>query len=150
MTSKLSSDHSPTTQRGPSARFLGRVRHLAACTIVAIMMAACSSPPAGSGLDEGGPVAFVPDHTEGGDDALLTGEMEVTSTCLIIHDDVGQTWLPVFQRPRTTWDGDTLTYSGRSYQSGSRISLGGGGIENTGDAYIPSDCEYDLAFMVGS
>jgi len=70
--------------------------------------------------------------------------------CLLIVDELGQTWLPVFQQPRTTWDGTTLTYNGRSHTDGSRIRLGGGGSENTVSAeYAPQWCEFDYAFYVG-
>jgi hypothetical protein len=113
-------------------------------------LSGCAGPEAGTGVVEGGPVAYVTPRFDSGDGALLEGTVTVTDDCLLIVDEWGQTWLPVFQRPRTTWDGTTLTYNGRGYTDGSRIRLGGGGSADTVSAdYAPQECEFDSAFYVG-
>jgi len=113
-------------------------------------LSGCGGSEAGTGVVEGGPVAYVTPSFDSGDGALLDGTVTVTDNCLLIVDELGQTWLPVFQRPRTTWDGTTLTYNGRSYTDGSRIRLGGGGSEDTVSAdYAPRECDFDYAFYVG-
>lgn len=110
----------------------------------------CAGPQGGTGVVEGGPVAYVTPRSDAGDGALLEGTVTVTDDCLLIVDELGQTWLPVFQRPRTTWDGTTLTYNGRDYTDGSRIRLGGGGSDTAASAdYAPQGCDFDHAFSVG-
>lgn len=54
----------------------------------------------------------------------------------------------MFQRPRTTWDGTTLTSNGTAYTDGSHIRLSGGGGDGSAD-YAPIECEFDYAFYVG-
>lgn len=111
---------------------------------------ACTAlPPGGTGVTEGGPVAFVAERADEGMDALLTGSVDVSDACLTIVDELGQRWLPVFQRPRTTWDGEGLTYGGERYTDGSRISLGGGGLADLADVdHVPEGCAFDEAFLV--
>ena len=118
--------------------------------VMLVPVAACSGPDGGAELVEGGPIAYVTPSSDAGDSALLEGTVTVNDTCVLIVDELGQTWLPVFQRPRTTWDGTTLTYNGEPYTDGSRIRLGGGGRDSTGSAdYAPEECEFDYAFYVG-
>ncbi|WP_250445648.1 hypothetical protein [Actinotalea sp. C106] len=118
--------------------------------VMLVPLAACSGPDGGAGLVEGGPIAYVTPSSDAGDGALLEGAVSVNETCVLIVDEFGQTWLPVFQRPRTTWDGTTLTYNGERYTDGSHIRLGGGGSAGTGSAdYAPEGCEFDYAFYVG-
>lgn len=81
-------------------------------------------------------------------DGSLEGKLRVSETCLTVVDEVDQRWLPIFQQPRTTWDGTTLTYNGNSYTDGSTISLRGGGVDVEVADYAPATCDYDLAFVV--
>lgn len=115
------------------------------------VLTGCVAPEAGgTGVTEGGPVAYVTPRSDMGDGALLEGTVTVTDGCLLIVDDLDQTWLPIFQRPRTTWDGTTVTYNGTPYRDGSHIRLGGGGVDDAGSAdYAPDGCEFDYAFYVG-
>lgn len=114
------------------------------------MVSACSSPEGGAGLEDGGPVADVTPSFDAGDGAMLEGTVNVGHGCLLIVDDLGQTWLPAFQRPRTTCYGKILTCNGTAYTDGSRIRLGGGGSDGTGNAdYAPTEGEIDYAFYVG-
>ena len=124
---------------------------VALCALVMVVpLSACSTHGGGTGVVEGGPIAYVTPSSDAGDGALLEGTVTVTDTCVLIADDLGQTWLPVFQRPRTTWDGTTLTYNGKPYTDGSHIPLGGGGSDDTASAdYAPVGCEFDHAFHVG-
>lgn len=116
---------------------------------VVLALGGCAAQAGGTGVVEGGPVAYVTPRSDGGDAALLEGTVSVTDVCLTVVDELGQRWLPVFQRPRTTWDGTTLTYGGTGYTDGSRIRLGGGGSGSTDSAdYAPDGCEFDLAFYV--
>ncbi|GCD19425.1 hypothetical protein ACFO3K_00460 [Cellulomonas algicola] len=120
---------------------------LAAAALLAL--GGCAGQEGGSGVVEGGPVAYVTPSSDGGDAALLEGTVSVTDVCLTVVDELGQRWLPVFQRPRTTWDGTTLTYDGTSYTDGGHIRLGGGGSGSTDSTdYAPDGCEFDLAFYV--
>lgn len=122
------------------------------CTagVTLAVLAACSSSPSegGSGIVEGGPVAYNAELSEGGNDGRLEGNLWVSETCLIVVDELDQRWLPIFQRPRTTWDGNTLTYNGKSYADGSTISLRGGGVDVEMADYAPYPCDFDLAFVV--
>ncbi|WP_182113426.1 MULTISPECIES: hypothetical protein [unclassified Actinotalea] len=118
---------------------LGQAAVLSAGTVLALLLSACSTPAGGTGTAEGGPVAYVTPSSDGGDSALLEGTVQVSDSCVVIADEFGQTWLPIFQRPRTTWDGTTLTYNRRPYTDGSSISLGGGFNEEPLDAdYAPN------------
>ena len=119
---------------------------LSAGVVIALLLSACSTPEGGTGIVEGGPVAYV---TPSNDGALLEGTLRVSDSCVVIVDDRGQTWLPIFQRPRTTWDGTTLTYNGAPYTDGSSISLGGGYNDQPLDAdYAPQGCDVDGVFYV--
>lgn len=93
-------------------------------------------------------MAYVEDWSDEGMDALLEGTLEVSGSCVLVLDAFDQTWLPVFQRPRTTWDGTTLTYQGRDYTDGSTIRLGGGGIDAQSADHVPGGCTFDEAFLV--
>lgn len=118
-------------------------------TVLVLALAACSGPEGGTGIVEGGPVAYVTPSTDGGDDALLEGTLQVSDSCVVIVDASGQALLPVFQRPRTTWDGTTLTYNGKPYTDGSTISLGGGyNDEPLAADYAPEGCDVDGVFYV--
>lgn len=122
---------------------------LSAGAVIALL-SACSAPAGGTGIVEGGPVAYVTPRSDGGDDALLEGTVQVSDSCVVIVDELGQTWQPIFQRPRTTWDGTTLTYNGRPYTDGSSISLGGGYNDEPKEAdYAPEVCDVDGVFYVG-
>lgn len=117
--------------------------------VIALLLSACSTPAGGTGIVEGGPVAYVTQSSDGGDDALLDGTVQVSDSCLVIVDGLGQTWLPIFQRPRTTWDGATLTYNGGPYTNGSGIRLGGGFHDEPTEAdYAPEGCDVDGVFYV--
>lgn len=123
---------------------------LSAGVVIALLLSACSTPAGGTGIVEGGPVAYVTPSNDGGDSALLEGTVQMSDSCVVIVDELGQTWLPTFQRPRTTWDGTTLTYNGRPYTDGSSISLGGGYNNQPLDAdYAPQGCDVDGVFYVG-
>lgn len=118
-------------------------------TVLVLALAACSGPEGGTGIVEGGPVAYVAASSDGGDAALLEGTLKVSDSCVVIVDEFGQTLLPIFQRPRTTWDGTTLTYNGKPYTDGSSISLGGGYNDEPLDAdYVPEACDADGVFYV--
>lgn len=118
-------------------------------TVLALALAACSESEGGTGIVEGGPVAYVAASSDGGDDALLEGSLKVSDSCVVIVDEFGQTLLPIFQRPRTAWDGTTLTYNGKPYTEGSSISLGGGYYDEPRDAdYAPQECDIDGVFYV--
>lgn len=72
----------------------------------------------------------------------------MSDVCLVVVDPDGQRWLPIFQAPRTTWDGTTLRYDGNAYTDGGQIQLrGGGGAVDAAD-YAPDGCDHDLAFIV--
>lgn len=117
---------------------------------VLVALTGCSGPEGGTGVVEGGPVAYVTPSHDAGDSAALVGTLTVDETCLVIVDEFDARWLPVFQRPRTTWDGTTLTYNGRPYRDGSTIRLAGGGTDDTSSAdYAPESCEFDHVFHVG-
>lgn len=117
--------------------------------VIALLLSACSTPAGGTGIVEGGPVAYVTPRSDGGDDALLEGTLKVSDSCLVIVDATGRTLLPIFQRPRTTWDGTALTYNGRPYTDGSSISLGGGYNDEPLDVdYAPEGCDVDGVFYV--
>jgi hypothetical protein len=117
---------------------------------IALLLSACSTPAGGTGIVEGGPVAYVTPSNDGGDGALLEGTVQMSDSCVVIVDELGQTWLPIFQRPRTTWDGTTLTYNGRPYTDGGSISLGGGYNDQPLEAdYAPQGCDVDGVFYVG-
>ena len=115
------------------------------------MVAGCSSgaPESGTGVVEGGPVAYVDELSDSGMEASLRGALDFSRSCVTIVDEHDQRWLPIFQRPRTTWDGTTLTYNGKAYTDGSRISLGGGGVDASQADYVPAACDGALAFIVG-
>ena len=114
-----------------------------------LVLAACSGPEGGTGIVEGGPVAYGAASSDGGNDALLEGTLKVSDSCVVIVDELGQTLLPIFQRPRTTWDGTTLTYNGKPYTDGSSIRLGGGYYDEPRDAdYAPQGCDVDEVFYV--
>lgn len=118
-------------------------------TVLALALAACSGPEGGTGIVEGGPVAYVAASSDGGDDALLEGTLKVSDSCVVIVDEFGQTLLPIFQRPRTERDGTTLTYNGKPYTDGSSISLGEGYYDEPRDAdYAPQECDIDGVFYV--
>lgn len=121
---------------------------LVASAVAATLLAGCSAAQGGTGVVEGGPVAYVEERSDEGMDALLEGTVEVSDSCVLVRDEFDQTWLPVFQRPRTTWDGTTLTYGGNRYTDGSRIRLGGGGIDAQSADYVPGECTFDEAFLV--
>ena len=126
----------------------GAVR-LSVGTVLALALAGCSGTDGGTGVVEGGPVAYVAASGDGGDDALLEGTLHVSDTCVVIVAEFGQTLLPIFQRPRTAWDGTTLTYNGKPYTDGSSISLGGGYYDEPRDAdYAPQGCDVDGVFYV--
>lgn len=93
-------------------------------------------------------MAYVEERSEEGMDALLEGTVVVSDSCITVRDELDQAWLPIFQRPRTTWDGTTLTYDGKRYSDGGDIRLGGGGVDAQSADYAPSDCDYDEAFLV--
>ena len=118
--------------------------------VIALLLSACSTPEGGTGIVEGGPVAYVTPSNDGGDSALLEGTLRVSDASVVIVDDLGQTWLPIFQRPRTTWDGTTLTYNGAPHTDGGSISLGGGFNDEPLEAdYAPQGCDVDGVFYVG-
>ncbi|NKY39907.1 hypothetical protein [Cellulomonas septica] len=123
-------------------------RRLALAAAVVLAVSGCAGQEGGTGVVEGGPVAYVTPSSDGGDAALLEGTVSVTDVCLTVVDELGQRWLPVFQRPRTTWDGTTLTYDGTSYTDGGHIRLGGGSGSTDSADYVPDGCEFDLAFSV--
>jgi hypothetical protein len=120
-----------------------------AVAVVSLALSACSASGAGDRPVEGGPVAFVTASSDGGDAALLEGTLRVSDSCVVIEDERGRTWLPIFQSPRTTWDGATLTYNGAPYTDGGTISLGGGYDDEPLDAdYAPGGCDVDGVFYV--
>lgn len=128
---------------------MGAAVGLTVGTVLALALAACSGPEGGTGIVEGGPVAYVAASSDGGDDALLEGTLKVSDSCVVIVDEFGQTLLPIFQRPGTAWDGTTLTYNGKPYTDGSSISLGGGYYDEPRDAdYAPQGCDIDGVFYV--
>ena len=127
----------------------GRAAAASAGAVIALLLSACSTPTGGTGIVEGGPVAYLTPSSDGGDSALLEGTLKVSDSCVVIVDPTGRTLLPIFQRPRTTWDGTTLTYNGRPYTDGSSISLGGGYNDEPVDAdYVPEECDVDGVFYV--
>ncbi|MDC7120406.1 hypothetical protein OMK64_02530 [Cellulomonas fimi] len=93
-------------------------------------------------------MAYRSESSEGGNDGSLQGTVHVSDGCLAIVDELDQRWLPIFQAPRTTWDGTTLTYGGNSYTDGSRITLRGGGVDVDVADYAPQACDFDMAFGV--
>ncbi|WP_353953318.1 dihydrolipoamide dehydrogenase [Knoellia sp. S7-12] len=74
-----------------------------------------------------------------GMDALLTGIVEVTPSCVKVS--VGdEAWTPVFPRGSTHMANDTLVWGGREFLSGDPIELGGGEVSPDGDLVIPAGC----------
>ena len=111
-------------------------------------LAGCSAS-VGAGLDKGGPVAYVEDVSGSGMDALLDGTLEVRDTCIVVLRE-GHSTLPVFEKPRTAWDGTTLSYEGRSFVDGAPIRLGGGEVDPSVADYLPAECDYEAVFLVAS
>jgi hypothetical protein len=123
-------------------------RYLVVSALAGLLLTGCSAPSDGTRIVEGGPVAYVEQLSEDGMDALLTGTVELSDTCLTIRDDSGYRWLPIFQQPRATWDGTTLTYDGEQYADADRISLGGGTVDPAAADYVPDACDVNGAWLV--
>lgn len=62
--------------------------------------------------------------------ALMTGEMKIQGSCVLVALDNGALLQPVFPAGRAKWDADkqTLLFNNKSYKNGSTITLGGGGV----------------------
>jgi hypothetical protein len=84
---------------------------------------------------------------DSGMDALLPGTLEITPSCVTVHNNAG-TWTPVFPRGSTTMAGDTLVFRGGEFLSGDPIELGGGEAVTHGDAIIPVGCPQGQLWMV--
>jgi hypothetical protein len=71
-----------------------------------------------------------PDGPVGGAAARIDGVLSQVRGCLVVESDGGVRVHPVFPAGKARWNPatGTLSFAGRLYRPGDRITLGGGGI----------------------
>lgn len=120
-----------------------RSRHLLLLAVALTSLTACTDDPA---LPTSGPLAL--SASAGGDEgdaALLEGRLVEKDGCVVVErdeadlDDV----LPILPREATWTAGEGLTFHGRTYAEGTRVSMVGGyygPARAFAGAYVPEDC----------
>ncbi len=70
------------------------------------------------------------DGPVGGATARIDGVLSRVGGCLVVDSDGGVRVHPVFPAGKARWDPatGTLSFAGRAYRPGDRITLGGGGV----------------------
>lgn len=70
------------------------------------------------------------DRPVGGPVARIDGVLSRVGGCLVVDSDGGARLQPVFPAGKAQWDSaaGTLSFGGRIYRPGDRITLGGGGV----------------------
>ncbi|MFW7413557.1 hypothetical protein [Demequina sp. SO4-18] len=125
-----------------SGRPRAATRASAAC-LVALTLAGCAA--GAPGLDDDAPVATYEWNAEGGDQALLEGELTLEDGCVYVVSPDGLRTLPLFPADRVGWDASTrtMTYGGADFDMGEPVAAGGGWGSPPGSASIPDACEPD-------
>lgn len=86
----------------------------------------------------------------GGDAALLHGELRDQGGCVVVVDEFGATWVPVFPDD-VAWTGDSAEVGGEQLRIGTDVDLGGGeATARDQDWRVPADCPAGVAFWVVS
>lgn len=123
-----------------------------AVALSTVTLAGCSfgSDPEGTYVPTSGEVAFYPQAAEGlGDEAA--GTLALVGGCLTLETADAGTLVPVFGGADATWDGDKLTFGGKTYAAGDRMTLTGGLVaeDYLGPmTYMPAGCDKSAAFFV--
>ena len=142
-----------------------RLLGLGLCAVLAATCGACG------GADDDGPrstpqptpctapiACIADDGINGGDAALLRGELGLVGECLVViappvSTEDPATYIPIFESDEASWDAEAsvLSLGGDEFAVGDVLSLGGG--EAAGDlagATIPSGCPDDAGLWVVS
>ena len=95
-----------------------------------------------------GDIALYRPTGNGGDTALLEGELVRDGGCTYLRTDHGERWLPIFPAD-AVWRDDSIESGGRRYRQGSTVGLAGSeGRRDLAD-HLPDGCADDVpAWMV--
>lgn len=106
---------------------------------VALVLAAagCSTSPD----PKDWPIATYPNVPDNGSSLMgLTGELRKVDDCVVVvADDDGQVYLPVFRTPGTQWSRGTVRLDDKTLRLGQTASFDGGGSPLPG-SFIPPAC----------
>jgi hypothetical protein len=84
----------------------------------------------------------------GGNAALLPGTLSSDGGCVIIVDDFGVVWLPVFPA-NALWTDDSVSHGGRELVIGEPVELGGGEASGIDPGWsVPDTCPDDVSIWV--
>lgn len=86
------------------------------------------------------PIATYPNVPDNGSSLMsLTGELRMVDDCVVVVEEDGRVYLPVFRTPGTQWRGGTVRLDDKTLKPGETAYFDGGGDPLPG-SFIPAAC----------
>ncbi len=129
----------------PSApRRLEALPPILGAALLVVLLAGCGS--AGESRED--TATYPPADSAGGNAALLTGALTSQSGCLVLVDDFGTTWIPVFPAD-ARWRDDQVELGSGSVRVGGDAQLPGGEASSPGAEWkVPESCPSSAPYWV--
>jgi hypothetical protein len=113
--------------------------------LLLVALSGCTLFGGGGENVDGGAVTYRVGMTRSGDAAGLSGVLVFENGCVRLESGI----IPLFPDDETSWDGQTLTLRGDSYEVGDTIDVGGGETNrDTTSADVPERCGDGSLFVV--